>query len=110
MEYGDLKGPLEAIIRILKSIDRRLLCEQCGSELASIAGTQADADPTTIVSGYRTLRVTKTSAGGTVTIALPEGGNYVLSANGEVFEIVGSPLGEFTVTGAGGATYKYYAY
>jgi hypothetical protein len=110
-EYGDLRGPLEKMIQLLKSIDRRLLCQICGSELAPLAATEAADDPATIAAGFTQLNVTKTNGSGTVTITFPDASTYVLSADGEVFQITGSPtLGEFIITGAGGATFKYYAY
>lgn len=109
-EYGDLRGPLEKMIQLLKSIDRRLLCQICGSDLSPIAATEVADDPATIVAGYNTLTVTKTNASGTVTITFPNASTYVLSADGEVFNISGYPLGSFTITGAGGATFKYVAF
>lgn len=110
MEYGDVRGPFDKMISLLKSIDRRLLCQICGSDLPPIAATQAAADPATIVAGYNTLTVTKTNASGTVTITFPNASTYVLSADGEIFTISGYPLGQFTITGAGGATFKYVAF
>jgi hypothetical protein len=110
MNYGDIRGPLEAILAHLKKIERNTRCLVCGSSLASIAGTQAGGDPLSIIAGYTSLRVTKTNGSGTVTITFPDASTYDLTADGEVFEISGSPLGEFSISTAGGATYKYVAY
>lgn len=109
-EYGDLRGPLEKMIQLLKSIDRRLLCQVCGSELEPVAATDVAANPASVAAGYNTLTVTKTNASGTVTITFPNAATYVLSASGEVFTISGYPLGEYTITSAAGATFKYVAY
>lgn len=110
MNYGDIRGSLDKMISLLKSIDRRLLCQICGSDLAPIAATQAAANPATIPTGYNTLTVTKTNATGTVTITFPNASTYVLSADGESFTISGYPLGEYEINAAGGATYKYVAF
>jgi len=104
---GELKPFLNEIARNL----RILVKQACDNDADSdpIAGTSAD-DPVTIVAGYQTIVVTKTNASGTVTITFPNADTYVLSADGEEFTISGSPLGEFIVSLAGGATYKYMAY
>ena len=110
-EFGDLRGPLDKIITELKRNNRLLSCLTCGSSLAPVSATNVDADPATVPAGYTRLIVTKTNGSGTVTITFPDAQTYVLSTNGEVFDIKGSPnLGEFTITGAGGATFKYLAY
>jgi hypothetical protein len=110
MEFGDLIRPIEKQIQLLKSINRRLLCIQCGGDNDPAAGTSSDTTPIPVAEGFQTLTVTKTNGSGTVTITFPDASTYVLTTSGEVFTISGSPLGAYTITGAGGATYKYYAY
>jgi hypothetical protein len=104
---GELKPFLNEIARNL----RILVKQACDNDADNdpIAGTSAD-NPVTIPAGYQTIVVHKTDASGTVDITFPDGSIYTLHANNEQFTISGSPLGEFTITLASGATYKYYAY
>jgi len=110
MQYGDLRGPLEKVITLLKSIDKHTRCMVCGSGNTPLSSTSASGNPATVAAGYQTLTVTKTNASGTVTITFPDSSIYVLSADGEQFTISGLPLGVFTILAAGGATFKYYAF
>lgn len=105
---GELKPFLNEIARSLRILVKQA-CDN-DSDNDPIASTSASADPATIIAGYSTLVVTKTNGSGTVTITFPNASTYVMTASGDVFTISGSPLGEFIVTGAGGATFKYYAY
>lgn len=100
---GELRPFLGEIARSL----RILVKQSCGNS-NPIAATSATADPATILAGFSKLSVTKTSAAGTVTIGFPNGDTYELTADGEEFVIEGN-LGQFTITGAGGATFKYFA-
>jgi uncharacterized protein YaiE (UPF0345 family) len=73
------------------------------------AGTQALGSPLTLAAGFSKIFIKKTNASGTVTITFPDATTFVLTADGEEFEISAErPLGEFEITVASGATYKFY--
>lgn len=105
MGYGELRPHLNEMARSLRTIAKNT----CNSTNTAIAGSQADANPLTLASGYNSLNVVKTNGSGTVTITFPNGNTYPLTTSGQTFTIAGN-LGEFSINAAGGGTYTYYAY
>lgn len=105
-EYGDLRGPLDKMIQMLKAIERHTRCTSCGGNGGSIG----DAAITTagtgdVPAGLRSFSIVKTSPNtDTVTITLSDGSTYVMVEPGEVFVDAATPGGllpDYTIAGPG---------
>lgn len=102
MDFFQIKGHLEAILKYLKAIDRNTLCSACVGTNLSTAGTGD------IPAGLNSFTITKTSSDSdTVTITLPDGSIYILNNPGETFsESSAKELPAYNIAGPG--TWKWY--
>lgn len=101
-QFGDLRGPLEKQIALLKQIERNTNCATCAMVTPSV-GTN-----TNVPAGANYLRVTKTNATGTVNISFPDLSTVSLTADSAVFEIplVGK-LPAITISSVDGGTWTW---
>lgn len=106
VQYGDLRGPIEALIKLQKETNRLLGCANCQENITS-AGVDTD-----IPAGFKSIAIVKTSQDDdTVTITLSDGSTYDLTALGESFEDAASPNGklpEYSIATADGGTWKWH--
>ena len=106
MQFGDLRPVLDFIITQNKKIEYNTSHSE-NKPTGLLSGVDAVH---VVAAGYSKLVVTKTNSSGTVVVTFPDTSTYTLTATGEVFTIEGHFLGAYTITGAGGAIYKYYAF
>lgn len=103
-QYGDLRGPLDKQIQLLKSIERALTCATCRDNI-TLAGTTGP-----IPAGLKSFVLVKTSSNSdTVVITLSDGSTYTLTEQGETFSdsLDGAgKLPEYQISGAG--TFKWH--
>jgi hypothetical protein len=96
VEFKPILGEIAKYLRIIANKH---------SHVPPTSGTGA-----TIAAGFSTVKIVKTIASGTVTITLPSGSTYVLTRDGEEFFVENGPFGAFSIVGASGGTWKWYAY
>lgn len=104
-EYGDLRGPFEKMIQLLKSIERHTRCNSCGGDpLISTAGTGD------VPAGLKSFAIVKTSSNSDiVNVTLSDGSIYQMIELGEVFiesANNGGVLPDYTIAGPG--TWKWH--
>jgi len=104
-QYGDLRGPLDKIISILKGIERALTCATCRDNV-----TTAGEDES-VPAGLSSVAIVKTNGTGTVTITLSDGSTYDLTVLGEGFTDAASPNGKlpaYTIASGDSGTWKWH--
>lgn len=103
MQFGDIRDTLNTMIKYLKEISRNTdnnAC--CTADVSAGSGTSIPA-------GFRYVSITQT-AGGTVTITMPNGTVYTLSSAGQSFTLqapIFKNLPAFTIAATGGATWEW---
>lgn len=103
--FGDFRPILEAILTLLKRIDRNTGCATCETNVTSAGGAVS------IPAGFKSIAVIKTSSGGTATITLSDGSTYPLTELGESFADAATPNGTlpaYTIATGDGATWKWH--
>lgn len=100
-QYGDLRGPLDKMISLLKSIDASV--SKCCALNPSVGTSASTTD------NAKYLQVTKTNGVGTVTITFPDATVQTLTTDGEVFEIpyTGGKYPSVTIASGDGGTWSW---
>lgn len=105
MNFGDIRGPLDKMIQLLKEIGRNTSQSACCTATTS-AGTGD------IPAGFKTVSIMKTDAGaGVVNITLSDGSVFPLTIQGEVFVDASSDkfvLPSYTISSTLGATWIWH--
>lgn len=96
-EYGDLRGPIEKMISLLKDIERHTRCTACaipdiegGGGGGGAAEDSIGEANTSVPAGFRSVSITKTAGEGSVIIEL-DSGEYILTEVGESFNDAATP-------------------
>ena len=104
-QYGDLRGPLDKQIALLKRIEKLLGCSTC-RENTTTAGANVD-----VPAGLQSVAILKTNATGTVTITLSDGSTYDLTTQGEGFSDAATANGKlpiYSIASGDGGEWKWH--
>src|SRR5271169_3403739 len=106
MEFGDLRGSLGEIIRLLKTIDRNTNDNACCAATTS-AGTNSS-----VPQGFNSVSIVQTSVSGTVTITMSDGSTFELAGQGQGYSVSAAAfqyLTAYAISSGGGATWQWSA-
>lgn len=105
MNFGDIRGTLEAIIKYLKEIARHTKTAACACTVYPTAGTG-----TNVPAGLRNVTISQTSSTGTdVLLTFPDSSTYTLSTKGQsiTFDYADGILPAIDISSADGGTWQW---
>jgi len=113
-EYGDLRGPLEKMIQLLKAVERQLTCLVCASGASGVIPTVQETVSgvnTSVPAGLTSVAIVKTNSTGTVNVTMSDASIYPLTQQGEGIAddaSNGTVLPAYTIASSDGGTWKWH--
>ena len=113
-EYGDLRGPLEKLIQLLKAIERHTGCIACAEEgilPSPVTEITTSGVGSSVPAGLTSVAIIKTNSTGTVNITMSDSTVYPLTTQGEGISddaSNGTILPAYTISSPDGGTWKWH--